>query len=339
MPTDTTQAASSPAEVVDVFQGQQPTMSEYSQYRATGEVPERFKPEEVQPTDAPEETAEVPEDEDPENAPEPDPEEKQQEPPAKVSPAQKRILQLLAEKKDLERKLAATAKQDAKPDSSTVQPSQPTQPQNYQDYRKAFKPSQFIEEYAKANPDASYEDANAAMADHLYEVRKHFDKIEERVQTETKALNAKVEEAKERYENFDEIKDTFLGKVLGDKGMPLIPLPVLAIINDSDVLADLIYTLGSDEKATADFVKLAQSNPNQAIRHIARLEVGIQDELKSGTAGKTESEKAPVVKKTQAPKPPEPVSGVSSRSFDVSDESLSPEDWMRKRNQQIAKKG
>jgi hypothetical protein len=338
MPAETTQAAPSPAEAADVFQGQQPTMSEYSQYRATGEVPERFKPAETKPTDAPEETADVPEDADPENAPEPDPEEKQQEPPQKVSPAQKRILDLLAKNKDLERKLAATAQTDVKPDSSTVQPSQPASPQNYQDYRKAFKPSLFIEDYAKANPEASYEDANAAMADHLYDVRKQFEVIEQRVNEGRKALNAQVEQAKERYENFEEIKTTFLSKIL-DGPKALIPLGVLDVLNASDVLTDLIYTLGSDEKATADFVKLSRTDPIQAIRHIARLEVGIQEELsKAGNAEETKGTKAPVVKKTQAPKPPEPVSGVSSRAFDVNDDSLSADDWMRKRNQQVAKR-
>jgi len=51
------------------------------------------------------------------------------------------------------------------------------------------------------------------------------------------------------------------------------------------------------------------------------------------------SEKAPEPKKsTWTAKPPSPVGGTSSRSFDVSDESLSPEEWMRKRNAQLERK-
>src|SRR6185312_16303360 len=168
-----TTAASSPAEVADVFNGQEVSLSEFSKYREDGTVPERFKPAEPAesaPADAPEETAET------EDEPESEPEAEAQEQPQKpASPAEKRIKQLLAEKKELQRKLEAAAK-PTQPDSSTAQA--PRAPQNYQEYRQAFKPSAFIEEYGKQNPDATYEDANAAMADHLYEVRKHFDTIE-----------------------------------------------------------------------------------------------------------------------------------------------------------------
>ena len=323
-----TQAASSTAEV-DVFQGQQPSVAEYDSYRRTGELHERFKPAEPAesaPADSPEETAET-------DAPDSDPEEAQ-EPPQKVSPAEKRIKQLLAEKKDLERKLAA--QQDVKPDPS---PARPQQPQNYQEYRAAFKPSLFIEDYAKAHPDASYEDANAAMADHLLDVRDHFKGIEARVKAESDALNSKVSEARDRYENFDDIKSTFLSKVLSDRGAPLIPLPVLSIINDSDYLADVLYVIGSDDAELAKFVDLAKTNQNKAIRYVAKIESGIAEELAKGKEATPRGEdgkfKAPERKQTQAPKPPSPVSGGTSRAFDVSDESLTPEQWMQKRNKSL----
>jgi hypothetical protein len=40
MPEETTQAASSTAEVEDVFRGEQPSLDEFSRYRQTGELPE-----------------------------------------------------------------------------------------------------------------------------------------------------------------------------------------------------------------------------------------------------------------------------------------------------------
>src|SRR6185503_183498 len=99
-----TTAASSPAETPDVFNGQEVSLSEFSKYREDGTVPERFKPAEPAdpaPADAPEEKVETDE-------PDSDPEAEAQEQPQKpVSPAEKRIKQLLAEKKELQRKLEA----------------------------------------------------------------------------------------------------------------------------------------------------------------------------------------------------------------------------------------
>jgi hypothetical protein len=335
----TTQAESSPAEV-DVFNGETPTLTEYNQFRSTGEVPERFKPAEPAesaPADAPQET-EAAEVETPEIAPESDPETAQEHPQKPVSPAQKRILQLLAEKKELQRKLEAVAKPDAQSGSSPAQTPQAAAPQNYAEYRKQFKPAAWIEEYAKANPESSYEDATAAMADHLADAREHYRTIEQRVQAETKALDATVEEARTRYEDFDAVKETFLGSVLSDKGSPMIPLPVLEAVNDSDVLADVIYTIGSDEKALADFVRMAKSSPIKAIKHVAVLEGLIKEELAKTKGEKTQAVKAPERQRTSAPKPPSPVGGGSSKAFDVSDDSLSPEEWMRQRNRQLSGK-
>jgi len=328
-----TQAASSPAETPDVFQGQQPTMAEYDSYRRSGELPERFKPAEPAesaPADAPEETADDP-------VPDSEPEEAQEQPQKPVSPAEKRIKQLLAENKELKRQQAA--RQDATPDSS---PARPQQPQNYQEYRATFKPSQYIEDYAKAHPDASYEDANAAMADHLLDVRDHFKGIETRVTAEKQALESKVSEARERYENFDEIKDSFLAKTLSPTGAPLIPIDVLSSINDSDMLADLLYVIGGDEKTLSDFIALAKADPRKAIKRIGWFESQIAEQVaakpkETPERGEDGKFKAPEKRQTSAPKPPVPVSGGTSRGFDVNDDSLSNEDWMRKRNQQLGK--
>jgi hypothetical protein len=332
---DQTAAASSPAEV-DVFNGQQPTMAEYSQYRDSGELPERFKVETADPApaDAPKEVEA--EGEEPETEPESDPVEAQEQ-PQKGSAAEKRIKQLLAKTKELERKLADAAK-PTQSDSSTAQA--PQQPQNYQQYRQAFKPSLFIEEFGKKNPEATYEDANAAMADHLYEVRKHFDGIETRIAAERQALEAKVGELRNVYENYDEIKDAFLSKVLSPTGAPLIPIDVLGAINDSDEVANLLYTIGGDEKTLNDFIALAQRNPRAAIKKVGWFEGQIAETLANaketpvrGNDGKFT--KAPEKQQTSAPKPPSPVSGGSSRAFDVNDESLSADEWMRKRNKAL----
>ena len=336
---ETTQAASSPA---DVFNGEQVSLAEFSKYREDGTIPERFKPAD------PAESAPADESKEAEQSdidPDSDPGEAQEQPQKEETPADKRIKQLLAERYQLRRKLEEVTKQDARPDSSPARPAQPQPPQNYQEYRQAFKPSAFIEEYAKQNPDASYEDANAAMADHLYEVRRHFDTIEQRVNAEKQALESRVSEARDRYADFDEIKDNFLAKTISEKGTPLIPLPVLSMINDSDVMAHLLYTIGSDPAELAKFVDIAKSNPNKAIRYVTKVESLIAEELAKpkettarGEDGKFKSS-APEKPKTQAPKPPSPVGGSSSRAFDMNDESLSTEEWFRKRNAELARKG
>lgn len=335
MSTEPTQAESSPAETADPFNGEQPSVTEYNSYRETGELPARFKPAEQAdqaPADAPEQTADETEAEEPESASESESEEVQEQ-PQKVSPAEKRIKQLLAEKKALQQQLEAAAKPTQQTESSTAQA--PKQPQSFNEWQKGFKPSKWIEDYAQANPEASYEDANFAMAVHVSEVRDEFKTFEQQMKAQQDALETTVSEAKERYEDFDEIKDVFLGKVLGSKGEPLIPVPVLSIINDSPLVADVLYTIGSDEDELNKFVAMARKNPNQAIRYVARVESLIEEEFAS-QAGKETSGKAPEKQQTQAPKPPSPVGGSSSRAFDVNDESLSAEDWFRKRNAQLA---
>jgi hypothetical protein len=167
-------------------------------------------------------------------------------------------------------------------------PAKPAQPQNYQEWRKAFKPTEFVSKYAEQNPDASYEDAQAAMADFLADAKDHFRSIEQRVTSEKQALESKVGEARSRYENFDEIKSSFLSAVVSDKGTPLIPLHVLGIINDSDVLPDLLYTIGSDQAEMQKFVEMAKTNPNKAIRYVARVEDLIQQELSKGSSARND---------------------------------------------------
>ena len=107
---------------------------------------------------------------------------------------------------------------------------------------------------------------------------------------------------------------------------------------DSDVLPELVYTIGTDDKTMKELERLARTNPTQAIRYIATLEAGIRQELAADDEEVVE-EKAPEPKKTKAPPPPSPVTGASSRGFDVSDDSLSAEEWMRQRNRQIAQRG
>ena len=323
-----TQAASSPAETEDVFHGETPTLEEFNHYRSSGEVPARFKPAEPAASataDAPEQTADPAEDESPEHAPESDPE-KAQEPPAKpISPAEKRIKQLLAEKKELERKLAAQAPTDVKPESSTAPAAQQKPDPQYT--RPKPKPDGMSQD---GKPYETYEDYVEDLANWSGDQKVAQFQRQQAEQQAQSVVRQKIEDARTRYEDADEtIFPT--AKAIHDAQIPHV---VKAVIEDSDVYVDLCYVAGSDPDELAKFIALAQSNPRAAIGKVFEYERGIKEALaKNGNA-----ETAPEKKRTQAPPPPTPVGGTSSRAFDVNDDSLSADEWFRKRNAQLDKR-
>jgi hypothetical protein len=106
----------------------------------------------------------------------------------------------------------------------------------------------------------------------------------------------------------------------------------------------VLYTIGSDDAELAKFIEMAKANPNKAIRYVAKVESLIADELAKPKETPARAENgqfkpnAPEKKSTSAPKPPSPVNnGGHSRAFDPSDDSLSPEEWMRQRNKALGK--
>jgi len=318
MPEETVVAESSAAD--DVFGGQQPTLDEYNSYRQSGELPERFKPAEPAESataDEPEEKAE-PEGDEPETEPESDPEEAQEQP---QKGAEKRIKQLLAKTKELERQLAE--KQGAKTDPPPAQPQQTTRTKPTAEDRDD-----------KGNPKyTTYEDFVEDLADWKAEQRVETAKREQAQQEAQKALKATLDEARTRYEDADDVIFP-AAKAINEAQ---IPAAVKEVFAGSDLFIDLCYVVGSDPDELKKFISLAQNNPRAAIGKVFEYERGIKEELspKRDDKGKFA---APEPKKTNAPKPPSPVGGASTRAFDVSDESLSPEEWMRKRNSELEKR-
>lgn len=73
---------------------------------------------------------------------------------------------------------------------------------------------------------------------------------------------------------------------------------------------------------------LAQMNNHMAARELIRLSHQL-------AAQSTPDEP----KRTSAPKPPSPVSGGSSRVFDVSDETISADEWLKNRNASLQRRG
>src|ERR1039458_1073163 len=228
-----TQAASSPVEAPDVFKGEQPTLAEFSQYRENGELPERFKAVTADPAPALEKTEEVEV-----VAPASTPDDTQELKPKTA----KRIQQLLDETKELKRQLAE--KQVAKPESPPapeVQQGEPTPEDKKADGTLKFN---------------TYEEYTKALA--RWEVRQELaeQKREQAQQDAKKALQAKLDEARARYDDADDVIFPANEAIQTAK----IPLAVKEVFAQSEHFIDLCYVVGSDPKALADFIALAQTN-------------------------------------------------------------------------------
>lgn len=322
--SEETQAASSPAELADPFKGEQVSMAEFNKYRQDGELPDRFKADDADPApaDAPEQKAE-PESEDSEPEPDSEPEEKQELPP-KAKPHEKRIRQLLAETNELKRQLAE--KTGVKTESPTAPAPQHAFPKPTPDDKNADGSSKY----------SSYEDVVEAIGRWAAKEERTKWEREQAEQESQKALQAKLDEARARYDDADDVIFP-ANQAIQKADMPLVVKEVFA---KSDVFIDLCYVVGSAPDELKKFIALAQTDPRAAIGKVFEYERRIKEELSKGRddKGKFTSKEAPEVKKTGAPKPPSPVNGASSRAFDVSDDSLSNEEWMRQRNLQIAKR-
>lgn len=321
-------AASSPA-VYDGPEG----LAEFIQWRQSGNKlpePEPAETAESAPADAPEETVES-EDEKSESASESESEEEAQEPPQKGSGAEKRIKQLLARVKELER--AQAAKQDVKPESSTAQPQQAAPGTRTKPTPDGNGPD--------GKPYASYEAYVEDLADWKSEQRLVQFQQQQAEQQALNALRATLEEARSRYEDADEVIFPAAQAIRDAQ----IPQAIKEVFAQSDTFVDLCYVLGSDPDELQKFVSLAQKNPRAALAKVFEYERGIREEFSKPRdaegkfAAEKEPQKAPEKRQTQAPKPPSPVGGGSSRAFDVNDESLSNDEWARKRNAERQKRG
>ena len=322
MPEVTTQAESSPVEAPDPFNGKTPTLREFNDYRVTGELPARFTPaEEVVPATT-DEPAEVEETEtEPDSAPE-----DEQEPPEGIgNKARRRFEKLLAENKAL--KAAQQAKQDV-----TAAPS--PAPQAAQNLTRP-EPGIYDTNQDGTAKYADYADFVKDLGRWSAEQVLRESRQREIHQKQISQIQEGVESARRRYgDEFESVIEPTAATIMGDK---TIPMQVKQMMADSDVLPELVYTIGTDQKTMKELERLARQNPSQAIRYIATLEAGIRLELTSDEPPAASA--TPEPRKTAAPKPPSPVTGASSRAFDVSDESLSADDWARKRNKQLAARG
>lgn len=328
MENQTAAAAPSAAEAVDVFNGNEPSLAEYIRYRNDGEVPERFKPAENEVEAAPAEQ-QTSEGEQPESVPESEPEEQQEKPQhKKTQTAEQRIAQLEATIEKIRRGAGIQRETEVAP-VAQPQPAQQQQPQ----YTRP-KPTVEAKNEDGSPKYGTYEDYVEDLADWKAEQRIAVERREQAARQQASQLQAQIDEARARYgDEFDDAVKPALQAINRDQRIPAV---VKAMLGESENVSDLLFTLGSDQKALDSFIETARTKPGQALRHIAILEAEIRAELQGKAK---EAPETPAKTQTSAPKPPSPVGGASSRAFDASDESLSAEEWARKRTADLKKRG
>jgi hypothetical protein len=235
--------------------------------------------------------------------------------------AEARIRELNARNKQLEQELEEARKpketktaesSTAKPEPKAAQP-EPTRP-------KPTKNDKLPDGKAKY---PAYEDYVEDLADWKAEQRIAAQQREQQAAQQQQTLGKQLEEARGRYTDFDSVTKPLIQEML----KPEIPREVFAVINDSPVLADLLYTLGGTEATKNDFLEACRTNPGKALRVALLVEQEIAAELGKGKAaagggGKAaaatkkdgegeegEAKTTPATPKPRAPKPPTEVGG------------------------------
>lgn len=319
MSEQTAVAESSPAIAVESGPMVNWTPDQRAEFRRTGEMPEAPKPAE---TPAVSDTEKEPnsEAEQAESAGEPEAPKKPQEQQrtGKGKGAEQRIMQLLSETKSLRAELEAlkaAPKEQPKPEAKPVE--QPRQQQ-------FTRPKPTVEDKKQDGTPkyATYEDFVEDLADWRMEQRWAQTQREQAQQAQQREVSAKVAEAKAKYADFDEKSVPFVKTFVDDAQ---IPFAVKALVSESEVWPDLVYTIANDAKESAHFLEMARTSPGKAIRYVALTESLIREELESG---KKPAPPAPPAKtQTAAPKPPSEVGGRSATPPDALESAAKANDF------------
>jgi hypothetical protein len=294
METQTVEAVASPA-VMEASRGPVVNMTpeQRTEWRKTGNLPEPPKTEApAASTEEPQETTKV----ETEVKPEPTKPQERRKPDA-----EQRIKQLTDRIKELE-----GAQKPAKVETPVEQPKaepQYTRSKPTVDDKDGDKPKY-----------ATYEDFVEDLSDWKAEQRIASSEKKRQQEAQQQAFKSRVDEAKARYgDKFEEVLAPAVNAIIGDDKVSGV---VKTMLNESEVLPDLMFTIGSDAKELADFVKMAKENPGKALRYIALTESLIREELESNSA-KTEPKETPVKPVTQAPRPPAEVGGRAATPGDA----------------------
>lgn len=257
------------------------TPEQRKDYKATGNLPTAVKKEESAPSPAPGESGTPKQQEAPKAEPKP------------KQTAEERIAQL----ESTIEKIRKGSGLD-KPKAETPEPAKPVVQQ------QATRPKPTAED---KNDDGTFkygthEEFSEALLDWKWEQREAEKAAASQANAQTKALDDKIEKARTRYPNLDEVVTPAANEIIGDKDISPV---IKQMLYDSDITPDLIYALASNKEEFSDFLKLAKTNPGKAIRLVAITESLTIQELE----GKSAPQEAPATPKTQAPRPPAEAGG------------------------------
>lgn len=162
-------------------------------------------------------------------------------------------------------KTAAT-EQTAKP---AIDPKAPVKPKTEDFEGKPWA------EYEAAK-DKYYED----VADYKAAKAIETDRARQRDEAATRELQGKVTDAEKRYgTDAREVIRKTSTEIFSDAKVNGV---VKALLNDSPVLVDVLYTIGGKAEDLTDFLETARSNPSAAIRKLVLVEKLVIEELAKG---------------------------------------------------------
>lgn len=284
------------------------TAEQRADYRKTGEMPTPPKKTEEAAPSSEAKPAEI--------SPAPEAEIKQEKPAKVEKPkptAEERIAQLEATIEKIRKGAGIEQRQETKPQE---------QPKPIEPQPTRTKPTAEDKEKDGTPKYKTYEDFVEDLADWKAEQRQAAWERSQQERAQRQELDTKVADAKQRYGEsaFDEVIKPTTEAIVGDRAIPDI---VKARLSRSNVMVDLIFTIGGDAKELATFQNLAKTDPFGAIDYIVLTESLIRDEL----AGKQKSDPPPAKPQTQAPKPPAEVGGRAATPGDALESAVKAGDY------------
>lgn len=179
--------------------------------------------------------------------------------------------------------------------AALVEPKEPN-PNDYKDWDSWDKANrQWQKDYSAY---ASKTAAQQAVADY---------QRNQAIQAQQRELTTQLDAGRQRYPDLDTVITPVSTAIMNDQQ---IPTAVKLLINESPVLVDLLYVMGSDAGELENFISLARTNPAAALRKVVTLEQLVSEEL-SGKKSSAPSSPAPK-KITSAPGPTHEVSAIGT---------------------------
>lgn len=281
------------------------TSEERVEFRRTGELPQPKKEDTAPSSEAKTDTVKV----ETEGATEP-PKPQENTEKGKHLTAKQRVEQLKATIARIEKEAGIVSETKAA-ESSTAKPESAPPPTRPKPTPEGTGPD--------GKPYAAYEDYIDDLTDWKGEQREAKNQREAAEQAQSKEFWSKVNEARSRYEKFDEVVQPTATAI--NSNASIMPV-VKAMLNDSDYLPDIMFTLGTDPAELAKFVNMPTG---KQLRYIALTESLIAEELEG--KAKPAVEETPAKPKTAAPKPPAEAGGRAATPPDALESAAKANDF------------